>query len=60
VGGLINLLSAKLSHRRILGRVYEYYIGKFAIADSGARQFFTPGSIVRLMVEMVELSRQNI
>jgi type I restriction enzyme M protein len=61
VGGLINLLSnQKLSQKEnpesdILGRVYEYYIGKFAIAEgSGAGQFFTPGSIVRLMVEMIE------
>lgn len=61
VAGLINLLSnPKLSekenpHSDILGRVYEYYIGKFAIAEgSGAGQFFTPGSIVRLLVEMIE------
>lgn len=61
VGGLINLLSnPKLSQKEnpesdVLGRVYEYYIGKFAIAEgSGAGQFFTPGSIVRLMVEMIE------
>ncbi len=33
----------------------EYYIGKFAMAEgSGAGQFFTPGSIVRLLVEMLE------
>ena len=61
VAGLINLLAnPKLSEKEnpesdILGRVYEYYIGKFAIAEgSGAGQFFTPGSIVRLMVEMIE------
>ena len=61
VGGLINLLSnPKLSQKEnpesdVLGRVYEYYIGKFAIAEgSGAGQFFTPGSIVRLLVEMIE------
>lgn len=61
VAGLINLLSnPKLSVKEnpdsdILGRVYEYYIGKFAVAEgSGAGQFFTPGSIVRLLVEMIE------
>jgi len=61
VAGLINLLSnPKLSEKEnpdsdILGRVYEYYIGKFAIAEgSGAGQFFTPGSIVRLLVELIE------
>ncbi|MCB9233365.1 MAG: N-6 DNA methylase [Bacteroidia bacterium] len=61
VGGLIDLLShPKFSEKEnpesdILGRIYEYYIGKFAMAEgSGAGQFFTPGSIVRLLVEMLE------
>ena len=61
VRGLINLLSHKKfselenPESDILGRIYEYYIGKFAIAEgSGAGQFFTPGSIVRLLVEMLE------
>lgn len=61
VGGLINLFSKpKFSEREnpesdVLGRIYEYYIGRFAIAEgSGAGQFFTPGCIVRLLVEMLE------
>jgi len=59
--GIINLLShPKFSEKEnpqtdILGRIYEYYIGKFAMAEgSGAGQFFTPGSIVRLLVELLE------
>lgn len=61
VGGLISLFSndkfseAKNPESDIYGRVYEYYIGKFAMAEgSGAGQFFTPGSVVRLLVEMIE------
>lgn len=61
VAGLINLFShdkfseAKNPESDIYGRVYEYYIGKFAMAEgSGAGQFFTPGSVVRLLVEMIE------
>lgn len=61
VAGLINLFSnekfseAKNPESDIYGRVYEYYIGKFAQAEgSGAGQFFTPGSVVRLLVEMIE------
>lgn len=61
VGGLITLFSQqKFSEKEnpesdILGRIYEYYIGKFAMAEgSGAGQFFTPGSIVRLLVEMLQ------
>lgn len=59
--GLINLFSnPKFSTKNnpesdILGRIYEYYIGRFALAEgSGAGQFFTPGCIVRLLVEMLE------
>jgi len=61
VAGLINMFSnekfseAKNPQSDIYGRVYEYYIGKFAQAEgSGAGQFFTPGSVVRLLVEMIE------
>lgn len=37
------------------GKVYEYFLGKFAMAE-GAKggQFFTPTSIVRLIVEIIE------
>jgi len=37
------------------GRIYEYFLGKFAIADgSGGGEFFTPISIVKLIVEILE------
>ena len=41
--------------RDMLGRVYEYFLGKFAQAE-GKRggEFFTPRCIVRLLVEMLE------
>lgn len=59
--GIINLLShPKFSEKEdaqtdVLGRIYEYYIGRFAMAEgSGAGQFFTPGSIVRLLVNLIE------
>lgn len=39
----------------ILGRVYEYFLGEFANAEGKkGGQFYTPKSIVRLMVEMIE------
>ncbi|WP_262891296.1 type I restriction-modification system subunit M [Adhaeribacter swui] len=67
VAGLINLFSQeKFSEVNnpesdIYGRVYEYYIGKFAMAEgSSAGQFFTPGSVVRLLVEMIEPLRGRI
>ncbi|KJF18178.1 class I SAM-dependent DNA methyltransferase [Acidithrix ferrooxidans] len=40
----------------ILGRVYEYFLGQFAGKETGkdAGSFFTPRSIVRVLVEMIE------
>ena len=41
--------------RDILGRVYEYFLGSFA-GSEGKRggEFYTPRSVVRLLVEMLE------
>jgi type I restriction enzyme M protein len=37
------------------GQVYEYFLGKFAMAEGQkGGQFFTPMSIVRLIVEIIE------
>jgi type I restriction enzyme M protein len=37
------------------GKVYEYFLGKFAMAEGQkGGQFFTPMSIVRLIVEIIE------
>ncbi|HEY2975873.1 MAG TPA: class I SAM-dependent DNA methyltransferase [Pyrinomonadaceae bacterium] len=39
----------------VFGKVYEYFLGKFAMAE-GQRggEFFTPRSLVRLIVEVIE------
>lgn len=39
----------------VFGQIYEYFLGKFALAE-GQRGgvFYTPQSVVRLMVEMIE------
>ena len=37
------------------GKVYEYFLGKFALAEGqGAGEFFTPTSIVQLIVAIIE------
>lgn len=37
------------------GRVYEYFLASFALAEGqGAGEFFTPSAIVRLIVEIIE------
>lgn len=39
----------------LLGRVYEYFLGQFADAEGKkGGQFYTPESIVKLLVEMLE------
>ena len=61
LGELIDLLSNVTLHadgdssKDVLGRVYEYFLGQFAGAE-GKRggEFYTPRSIVQLLVEMLE------
>ncbi len=39
----------------LLGRVYEYFIGRFASAEGkGGGEFYTPASVVKLLVQMIE------
>lgn len=59
--GLIDLIAgigfkgARSKARDTLGRVYEYFLGKFAQAEGKlGGEFFTPRCIVRLLVEMLE------
>ncbi|MCA3644030.1 MAG: SAM-dependent DNA methyltransferase [Methylobacterium sp.] len=61
LGELIDLVSGialgqeKGEARDVLGRVYEYFLGQFA-GSEGKRggEFYTPRSVVRVMVEMIE------
>lgn len=51
----IGLGSAEHRNKDILGRVYEYFLGRFASAEGkGGGEFYTPRSVVRLLVEMIE------
>ena len=37
------------------GRIYEYFLGQFAMSEGqGGGEFYTPGSIVRLLTEVIE------
>lgn len=39
----------------LFGQIYEYFLGRFALAEGqGGGEFFTPTSVVRLMVEIIE------
>ena len=39
----------------IFGQIYEYFLGNFALAEGqGGGEFFTPKSVVKVMVEIIE------
>jgi len=61
LGSLIDLIgdtavgNEAAKSKDILGRVYEYFLGEFANAEGKkGGQFYTPKSIVKLLVEMTE------
>lgn len=67
IGDLVELFSNVTMHtdgeksRDLLGRAYEYFLSGFAGAE-GRRggEFFTPRSVVRVMVEMLEPYRGRV
>lgn len=61
LGGLVNLVgSATLGTKEaqskdLLGQVFEFFLGEFALAEGKkGGQFYTPQSVVKLLVEMLE------
>lgn len=44
-----------MSEEDLVGRVYEYFLGKFAATEGkGGGEFYTPKSVVTLLTEMLE------
>ena len=67
VGQLIDLIGnlrvgdAKARSRDVLGRVYEYFLSRFAGAEGKkGGEFYTPRCVVRLLVEMLEPYRGRV
>ncbi len=61
LGGLVDLVSTatlgtkEAQSKDLLGRVFEYFLGEFALAEGKkGGQFYTPGSVVKLLVEMLQ------
>ncbi|MEW6409624.1 MAG: class I SAM-dependent DNA methyltransferase, partial [Nitrospirota bacterium] len=53
--GTIGLGDYESRSKDILGRVYEYFLGRFASAEGkGGGEFYTPRSVVKILVEMIE------
>nr|WP_297808739.1 class I SAM-dependent DNA methyltransferase [Tepidiforma sp.] len=67
LGQLVDLISsirvgdAQARDHDVLGRVYEYFLAKFASAEGkNSGEFYTPRCIVRLLVEMIEPYRGRV
>lgn len=61
LGELVTLFSnievgtSTAQEKDVLGRVYEYFLGKFASAEGKlGGEFYTPSCVVRTLVEMIE------
>ncbi|MFA5106202.1 MAG: class I SAM-dependent DNA methyltransferase [Candidatus Micrarchaeia archaeon] len=66
LGELIDIVSTigfggEQKGKDVLGRVYEYFLGMFADAEGkNGGQFYTPASIVKLLVLMIEPFRGRV
>lgn len=66
LGETIDMFSFQVGDKKsrakdVLGRVYEYFLGKFAAAEGkSGGEFYTPMSIVKLLVEMIEPYRGRV
>jgi type I restriction enzyme M protein len=67
LGQLIDLISnikvgdAASRAKDVLGRVYEYFLSRFASAEGKkGGEFYTPRSVVKLLVEMLEPYRGRV
>lgn len=50
-----NIDTLKDKEQDIVGRIYEYFLGKFALAEGKQKgEYYTPKSIVNLIAEMIE------
>ena len=51
----IDVGTTAAQEKDVLGRVYEYFLGKFASAEGKlGGEFYTPSCVVRTLVEMIE------
>ena len=64
LGDLVDLMSSismkAQGQKDVLGRVYEYFLARFAgVEGKGGGEFYTPQSVVRLLVEMLEIQKET-
>lgn len=57
----IDLADTRERSADVLGHIFEYFLGEFALAEGKqGGQFYTPRSVVELLVEMLEPERGRI
>ncbi len=61
LGGLVDMIGTatlgtkEAQSKDLLGQVFEYFLGEFALAEGKkGGQFYTPKSVVKLLVQMIE------
>jgi len=65
LGELIDIISSIDIEKQnlpndILGRIYEYFLGRFASISDDAGQFYTPQTVVELLVNLIEPFRGRV
>ena len=54
-GILQEIAGLKITEGDVFGKIYEYFLGKFALSEGQkGGEFYTPTSVVRLIVEILE------
>ena len=57
----IDLGSEAAKKKDLLGTVYEYFLGQFALAEGRkGGQFYTPRSVVQLLIEMLQPNKGKV
>jgi type I restriction enzyme M protein len=52
---LANVAELRVAEGDVFGKIYEYFLGKFALSEGQkGGEFYTPTSVVRLIVEILE------
>ncbi|WP_341937213.1 type I restriction-modification system subunit M [Marinimicrobium sp. C2-29] len=55
IDSINNIDTASDTENDVVGRVYEYFLGKFAAAEGkGGGEFYTPKCVVNVIAEMIE------
>ncbi|MCW8918372.1 MAG: type I restriction-modification system subunit M [Gammaproteobacteria bacterium] len=61
IDSINNIDTVEDNEQDVVGRVYEYFLGKFAATEGkGGGEFYTPKCVVNLIAEMIEPYRGKI